>query len=83
MPWITGAIIGGAGLLGSAMAGKSAEKAAKTSANAQQRAAELAAEEQRFRPVGISTRFGTSKFGFDSEGRLIASGLSRILLEIH
>ena len=64
----------GANLIGSAMAGKSAEKAAKTSANAQLRAAELAAEEQRFRPVGISTRFGTSQFGFDEEGRLKSAG---------
>ena len=70
MPWISGAIVAGAGLLGSSMAGRSAEKAANTSANAQLQAARIAAEEQRFRPVGMSTRFGTSKFEFGPEGRL-------------
>ena len=70
MPWISGAIVAGAGLLGSSMAGRSAEKAANTSANAQLQAAQIAAEEQRFRPVGMSTRFGTSKFEFGPEGRL-------------
>jgi len=69
MPWISGAIVAGAGLLGSSMAGRSAERAARTSADAQLEAARIAAEEQRFRPVGISTRFGTSQFTFDG-GRL-------------
>jgi hypothetical protein len=68
------AIVGGAGLLGSAMAGRSAEKAARTSANAQLEAARIAAEEQRFRPVGITSRFGTSQFGFGPEGRLESAG---------
>jgi len=77
MPIVTGAIIaGGAGLLGSAMAGRSAEKAANASAQAQLQAAKIAAEEQRFRPVGISTRFGTSRFGFGPEGRLETAGYS-------
>ena len=77
MPIVTGAIIaGGAGLLGSAMAGRSAEKAANASAQAQLQAARIAAEEQRFRPVGISTRFGTSRFGFGPEGRLETAGYS-------
>lgn len=69
MPWISGAIVAGAGLLGSSMAGRSAERAARTSADAQLEAARIAAEEQRFRPVGVSTRFGTSQFTFDG-GRL-------------
>lgn len=66
MPWI----IAGGALLGSALAGSSAERAARTSASAQDRAAQLAAEEQRFRPVGITSRFGTSQFQFGPEGRL-------------
>ena len=71
MPIVTGAIIaGGAGLLGSAMAGRSAEKAARAGADAQLAAAQIAAEEQRFRPVGITSRFGTSQFEFGPEGRL-------------
>lgn len=60
----------GANLIGSKMAGSAAKKAAQTSANAQLRAAELAAEEQRFRPVGMTSRFGTSQFTFGPEGRL-------------
>ena len=70
MPIAAAAIIGGAGLLGSSMAGRSAEKAANASAQAQLQAAKIAAEEQRFRPVGMSTRFGTSQFQFGPEGRL-------------
>ena len=70
-----GAIIGaGAGLLGSKMAGDAAKSAAKKSAKAQLEAARLAAEEQRFRPVGMTTRFGRSMFDFDPEGRLSGAG---------
>jgi hypothetical protein len=71
MPFI---IAAGASLAGSYLSGKSAEKAANTSANAQLQAARIAAEEQRFRPVGMSTRFGTSTFGFGPEGRLESAG---------
>ena len=60
----------GASVLGGYLSGKSAEKAAQTSANAQLEAARIAAEEQGFRPVGMSTRFGTSAFQFGPEGRL-------------
>jgi len=70
MPITAAAIIGGASLLGSSMAGRSAAKAANASAQAQLEAARIAAEEQRFRPVGMSTRFGTSQFQFGPEGRL-------------
>ena len=62
-----------ASTIGSALAGRSAERAAQTSANAQLEAARIAAEEQRFRPVGVSTRFGTSQFTFDG-GRLSGAG---------
>ena len=40
------------------------EAAANTSANAQLEAARLAAAEARFRPVGITTRYGRSNFQF-------------------
>lgn len=70
MPWISGAIIGGASLLGSSMAGRSAERAADRSAQANLEAARIAAEEARFRPVGLTTRYGTSQFQFGPEGRL-------------
>ncbi len=74
MPFLTAAgITAGASLLGSAMAGRSAERAARTSADAQLEAARIAAEEARFRPVGITSRFGTSQFAFDG-GRLTGAG---------
>lgn len=68
------AIIAGATLLGGALQGRSAERAAQTSANAQLQAAQIAADAQRFRPVGITSRFGTSNFGFDSSGNLSSAG---------
>ena len=48
--------------------------ATRDAASAQERAAQLAAEEARFRPVGISTRFGQSQFQFDEQGRLKGAG---------
>jgi hypothetical protein len=66
MPFIAagGAIIGGL------LQGSSAKKAAQIQADAQTRAAQLAAEEARFRPVGITTRFGSSQFQTDPQGRV-------------
>jgi hypothetical protein len=66
----------------SAVIGSSASKkaaaaqaeATRYAADQQLRAARLAAEEARFRPVGISTRFGQSQFQFDEKGRLKGAG---------
>ena len=72
---ITAALIGGgASLLGGLFGGRSAEKAANTQAAAQERAGRLAAEEARFRPVGITTRFGQSQFQYGPEGRVTGAG---------
>ena len=72
---IEAALIGGGlGLLGANQQAKAARSAAQTSANAQLEAARIAAEESRFRPVGITTRFGASQFGFDDQGRLSSAG---------
>lgn len=69
------ALIGGAiSLIGSSMQANAARDAASTSADAQLEAARIAAEEARFRPVGITTRFGGSTFGFDDQGRLTSAG---------
>jgi hypothetical protein len=46
------------------------EAAANTSAAAQRDAARQAAEAARFRPVGITTRYGSSNFQFDPSGYL-------------
>ena len=72
---IEAALIGGGlGLLGANQQARAARSAAQTSADAQLDAARLAAEESRFRPVGITTRFGSSQFGFDPQGRLSSAG---------
>lgn len=70
MPWIAA----GGAVLGGLLQGRSASRAAQTSADAQVRAAQIAADAQRFRPVGITSRFGTSNFGFDSAGNLTSAG---------
>jgi len=65
---------GGLNLLSSSMAADSAQQAAQASANAQLEASRMAAEEARFRPIGVTTRFGQSQFGFDPSGRLSSAG---------
>lgn len=70
MPWI----IAGAGLLGGYLQGESAKSASQTQAAAQQRAAEAAAQEARFRPVGVTTRFGSSQFTTGPDGRVSGAG---------
>ena len=55
-------------------AAESQAAATRYAANQQAEAARLAAEEARFRPVGISTRFGQSQFEFDEQGRLKGAG---------
>ena len=71
---IGGLISGGLGLLGGILGGDSAEDAAATSAAAQTEAARVAAEAQKFRPVGITSRFGTSQFTMSPEGYLQSAG---------
>jgi hypothetical protein len=66
MPWI----LAGAGIVGGLMQGSSARSAARTQADAQLQAAKIAAEEARFRPVGVTTRFGGSQFQYDPSGRV-------------
>ena len=66
---VEAAIIGGS-LIGGAMQGSAAKKAAQIQADAQRDAARIAAEESRFRPVGITTRFGQSAFQYGPDGRV-------------
>jgi len=70
---VEAAIIGG-GLLGGVMQGSSARRAAQIQADAQREAAQMAAEESRFRPVGITTRFGQSAFQYGPDGRVSGAG---------
>jgi hypothetical protein len=57
----------GASLLGGSMQSKAAGDAARQSAQAQLESARIAAEAAKFRPVGVTTRYGTSNFQFDPE----------------
>ena len=74
MGWEAAAIMGGTSLLGGVLGGRSASKAASTQAAAQIEAARIAADAQRFKPVGITTAFGSSNFGFGPDGNLNSAG---------
>lgn len=60
----------GLGLLGA----NSQADAAQASAQANVEAARIAAEAQKFRPVGVTTRFGTSQFTTDANGNVTNAG---------
>lgn len=60
MPW--GAAAAAAVVGGSIIQGNKAAGAARDAANAQREAGERASEYQKFRPVGITTGFGSSQF---------------------
>jgi hypothetical protein len=74
MPIAAAAIIGGASLLGGSMQSKALERGAEKSAQANLEAARLAAEAAKFRPVGVTTRYGTSNFQFDPSGYVSGAG---------
>ena len=67
-------IMAGANLLGGSMQANAARKAANVSAQAQIESARIAAEAAKFRPVGVTTRFGSSNFQFDPSGNLSGAG---------
>ena len=64
------AIGGGLSLLGSSMQADASRDA--SAANVE--AARIAAEAQKFRPVGVTTRFGTSQFTTDANGNVTNAG---------
>lgn len=70
MPVTAALIGGGAGLLGSSMQAGATRSAAREAAAAERDAARINAEESRFRPVGITTRFGGSQFQYGKDGRV-------------
>ena len=70
MPWIAGGLALAGGLFG----GNSARSAASTQADAQLKSAQLAADAAKFRPVGVTTAFGSSKFGTDAQGNVNSAG---------
>jgi hypothetical protein len=74
MPWMLPAAVIGSNIVGGLMQGESARSAAQTSAQAQRDAAQMAADAAKFRPVGVTTRYGTSQFQLSPEGYLQSAG---------
>jgi len=74
MPWAAAAAAVGGNLIGGMISGNAARDAADTAAGAQLESARIAAEAQKFRPVGVTSRFGSSNFGFDENGYLKGAG---------
>jgi len=69
MPW-TAAIPVVASVVGGLMQGDSASNAANNQADALRQAAANA----QFRPVGVTTNFGSSNFGFNDQNQLTSAG---------
>ena len=67
---VGGALGAGASILGGILSGQANSDAAQTSANAQLEAARIAAEAAKFRPVGVSTRFGDAQWVRDAQGNV-------------
>ncbi len=63
-------VSGGMSLIGGLLSGNAAQDAADTSANAQLEAARIAAEAAKFKPVGVSTRFGDANWVRDAQGNV-------------
>jgi hypothetical protein len=59
---------------GSYLQSEAAADSATTLAQAQVRAAQIEADAARFRPVGVTTRFSSSKFKTDAAGNVIEAG---------
>jgi len=74
MAWGPAAITAGASLLGGLLGGNAASDAASTQANAQLQAAQIAAQAAKFTPVGITSNYASSNFGYDPSGRLNSAG---------
>lgn len=74
MPIAAAGIMAGGSLLGGLLGGSSARRAAEAQSRAQIEAARIAADEARFRPIGVTTRFGQSQFGTGADGRVNSAG---------
>jgi hypothetical protein len=59
---------------GSVLTSDKATEAAKIQSDAQIKAAQIAADAARFRPVGVTTRFGSSNFTTDAAGNVVTAG---------
>ena len=69
------AITGGLGLTGSVLQQQQSREAAQTAAQNVDRATQAGVEASQFRPVGMTTRFGTSNYTYDPvTGRMTSAG---------
>ena len=70
-----GAITGGLGLAGGVLQQQTSKDAAQTAAQNVEKATQQAVEASQFRPVGMTTRFGTSNYTYDPvTGRMTSAG---------
>ena len=70
----SGLLSGGLTALGGYLQGTAGQDAATKAAAAQIQAAQIAADAAKFRPVGVTTRFGKSNFTKDANGNVIGAG---------
>ena len=70
----SGLLSGGLTALGGYLQGTAGQDAATKAAAAQIQAAQIAADAAKFRPVGVTTRFGKSDFIKDANGNVIGAG---------
>lgn len=71
-----GASLGGAagGILGGSMQGRAGASAQGAAGSSIYGAGQTGAQMAQFRPVGLTTRFGSSQFGYDPYGNLTSAG---------
>ena len=72
--YIPNIISGGLNLAGGYLQGQQAADAAATQSQAILGAARIAADAAKFRPIGVTSRFGASQFGYDANGNLSSAG---------
>jgi len=69
------AVTGGLGLAGGVLQQQTSKEAAQTAAQNVEKATQQAVEASQFRPVGMTTRFGTSNYTYDPvTGRMTSAG---------
>lgn len=72
--YIPNIISGGLNLAGGYLQGQQAQDAAATQSQAILGAARIAADAAKFKPIGVTSRFGASQFGYDANGNLTSAG---------
>jgi hypothetical protein len=72
--YIPNIISGGLNLVGGYLQGQQAQDAAATQSQAILGAARIAADAAKFKPIGVTSRFGASQFGYDANGNLNSAG---------